>query len=63
MCLSTAYKNEKKPENAIASNIMMVDVDGDQVILVDLFGIKTVVEGSLKRASLTDGYIILSTKD
>ena len=63
MCLSTAYKNEKKPENAIASNIMMVDVDGDQVILVDLFGIKTVVEGSLKRASLTDGYIILNTKD
>lgn len=63
MCLSTAYKNEKKPENAIASNIMMVDVDGDQVILVDLFGIKTVVEGSLKRANLTDGYIILNTKE
>lgn len=59
MCLSTVYKNNRSDENILCSNIMLIDVNGSQITLINLFGERTIVEGSLKRANLTDGYVII----
>ena len=59
MCLSTAYKNEISEQTAIMNNVMTVECSGGKVILTDLMGRQCVVEGSLIKASLTDGYVIL----
>ena len=59
MCLSTVYKNEIDDANAIMHNVMLVELDGEDVILTDLLGRRTAVKGTLRKASLTDGYVII----
>ncbi|MBO7689986.1 MAG: CooT family nickel-binding protein [Clostridia bacterium] len=60
MCLSTAYKNEISEETALMSNVMVVECGDGTVTLTDLMGRQMTVEGSLKKADLTDGYVILN---
>lgn len=60
MCLSTAYFNEIDEQNAIMENVMLVECDENKVILIDLMGRRTEIEGRLKKASLTDGYVIIT---
>ena len=62
MCLSTVYKNEKSRENILCSDVSAIDVDGKNVTLTDLFGRKLTVEGSIKRADLTGGVVILEVR-
>ena len=62
MCLSTAYKNEISEQTAIMNNVMTVECSDNQVKLIDLMGRELTVEGSLLKASLTDGYVILRTE-
>jgi len=62
MCLSTAYKNEISEQTAIMNNVMTVECSDNQVKLIDLMGREMTVEGSLLKASLTDGYVILRTE-
>ena len=59
MCLSNVYKNEKSKENLLASDVAAIETDGNVVTLTDLFGRKLSVEGTLKRADLTGGVVIL----
>ena len=59
MCLSNVYKNEKTKENLLASDVASIDMDGGVITLTDLFGRKTAVEGTLKRADLTGCVVIL----
>ena len=59
MCLSNVYRNEKTKENQLASDVATIDMDGGVITLTDLFGRKTTVEGTLKRADLTGGVVIL----
>lgn len=59
MCLSNVYKNEKSKENLLASDVAAIETDGGTITLTDLFGRKTTVEGTLKRADLTGGVVIL----
>ena len=59
MCLSNVYQNEKSKENLLASDVAAIDMDGALITLTDLFGRKTTVEGTLKRADLTGGVVIL----
>lgn len=62
MCLSTAYKNEISDATAIMSNVMEVECTADSVILTDLMGRTCTVAGTLLKASLTDGFVILKTE-
>ena len=62
MCLSTAYKNEISEQTAIMNNVMTVECSENHVKLIDLMGRELTVEGSLLKASLTDGYVILRTE-
>ena len=59
MCLSSVYKNERTKENLLASDVSTIETDGSIITLTDLFGRKTTVEGTLKRADLTGGVVIL----
>lgn len=60
MCLSTAYKNEISDETALMSNVMVVECGDGTVTLTDLMGRQMTVEGTLLKADLTDGYVILN---
>jgi predicted RNA-binding protein len=59
MCLSSVYKNEQTKENLLASDVSTIETDGGTVTLTDLFGRRITVEGTLKRADLTGGVVIL----
>lgn len=61
MCLSTAYENEISEATAIMNNVMELECSGNQVTLIDLMGRRMTVEGTLLKASLTDGFVILKT--
>ena len=60
MCLSTVYKNEMTEDTAIMKNVMTVECQDGKVILTDLMGRTLEVPGTLQKASLTDGYVILN---
>ena len=59
MCLSSVYQNEQAKENLIASDVASIETAGGTVTLTDLFGRTLTVEGTLKRADLTGGVVIL----
>lgn len=61
MCLSTAYRNEISDDTAIMNNVMEIECKENEVVLTDLMGRKCTIEGTLLRASLTDGFVILKT--
>lgn len=61
MCLSTAYQNEISEATALMNNVMTVECADKQVILTDLMGRRCTINGTLKVASLTDGYVIIQT--
>ena len=62
MCLSTAYKNEISDETVLMNNVMLIECSKNQVTLIDLMGRRISFDGSLLKASLTDGYVILKTE-
>lgn len=59
MCLSTVYLFDGEEEVKLAENIGGVKVEGDQVILTDLLGIRTAVKGQVEKIDLMDNYIVL----
>lgn len=59
MCLSSVYKNEQAKENLLASDVASIEAADGAVTLTDLFGRTLTVEGTLKRADLTGGVVIL----
>lgn len=59
MCLSSVYKNEQAKENLLASDVASIESGNGTVTLTDLFGRTLTVEGTLKRADLTGGVVIL----
>ena len=59
MCLSSVYKNEQAKENLLASDVASIETADGTVTLTDLFGRTLTVEGTLKRADLTGGVVIL----
>ena len=62
MCLSTVYKNEKKPENQVLSNVMLISCKDGFVTLTDILGREAVVEGEILTADLTGGTVVVKTK-
>lgn len=63
MCLSTAYRNEIEDSNILMKNVMTVECRGKNVILTDLFGHSREIPGTLLKASLTDGYVIVKAEE
>ena len=63
MCLSTVYKNEKKPEALVMNNVMSIRCQEDTVILTDLMERTVAVQGYLESANLVEGFVIIKTAE
>lgn len=63
MCLSTVYKNEKKPETMVMNNVMTIECQDDTVILTDLMERTVAIQGVLQSANLVDGFVIIKTAE
>jgi len=59
MCLSTVYKNNMAPESVVMRNVMSIECRDGMVILTDLMERQMAIEGSLERANLVDGYVVV----
>ena len=59
MCLSTVYKNEKTEDAVVMRNVMSIECKDGMVILTDLMERTCVIEGTLEKANLVDGYVIV----
>lgn len=63
MCLSAVYKNEKAKENLLCSDVTTIEQCGSIITLTDLFGRRMEVTGTLLRADLTGGTVVLRVAD
>ena len=59
MCLSTVYKNNMTPETILMKNVMSIECRDGCVILTDLMERQMAIEGTLEKANLVDGYVIV----
>ena len=59
MCLSTVYKNSKNPEAVLMKIVMSIECRDGMVILTDLMERQMAIEGTLEKANLVDGYVIV----
>ena len=59
MCLSTVYKNTLTPEAIMMKNVMRIECKDGMVILTDLMERQMAIEGTLEKANLVDGYVIV----
>ena len=59
MCLSTVYKNKMTPETVAMKNVMTIECKEGYVILTDLMERQMAIEGTLEKANLVDGYVVI----
>lgn len=59
MCLSTVYKNAMTPEAVLMRNVMSIECKDGVVVLTDLMERQVAIEGTLEKANLVDGYVIV----
>ena len=59
MCLSTVYKIEKRPENEVLKNVMLIECEGGVVTLPDIMGREERIEGEIASADLTGGTVVV----
>ena len=59
MCLSTVYKNTMAPETGVMRNVMSIECKDGMVILTDLMERTCAIEGTLEKANLVDGFVIV----
>ena len=59
MCLSTVYKNTMAPEAIVMRNVMSIECKDGMVILTDLMERTCAIEGTLEKANLVDGSVIV----
>ena len=59
MCLSTVYKNTMAPETVVMRNVMSIECKDGMVILTDQMERTCAIEGTLEKANLVDGFVIV----
>jgi len=60
MCLATAFTNNEGVETVVAEYVARVEFKDGQVILTDILGQQTVVEGTLKNVDLSKNTVEIS---
>ncbi|MBR3545059.1 MAG: CooT family nickel-binding protein [Oscillospiraceae bacterium] len=61
MCLSTAYLNHKDEDKIAARYVANIEVNGNKIILTDVMGFTTEVEGSILSVDLTGATVVIAT--
>ena len=59
MCLSTVYRNKIDPQDVVMKNVMTIECKGGVILLTDLMERQVAVEGTLEKANLVDGYVVI----
>lgn len=59
MCLSTVYRNKIDPQDVVMKNVMTIECKDGVILLTDLMERQVAVEGSLEKANLVDGYVVI----
>ena len=59
MCLSTVYKNQMTPECIAMRNVRSIECKDGMVILTDLMERQCAIQGTLEKANLVDGFVIV----
>ena len=59
MCLSTVYKTEKRPENEVMKNVMLIECKEGVVTLTDIMANEVSIEGEIASADLTGGTVVV----
>ena len=62
MCLSTVYRNSVTPDEIIMKNVMAIEQKDGVILLTDLMARQVAVEGTLEKANLVDGYVVIKEK-
>ena len=62
MCLSTVYRNTLTPEAVVMKNVMTIESKDGVIILTDLMERQVAIEGTLEKANLVDGYVIIKER-
>ena len=57
MCLATVYGTKIDTESVILINATRIDVDGKKIVIRDIIGMETVVEGEIQMVDLTGGVV------
>ena len=59
MCLSTVYMDSGNEQKEIMKDVARIEAEGNGFWLIDLFGEKTFVKGTIKTVSLMDGHFVM----
>ena len=59
MCLSTVYRNKIAPEAVVMKNVMSIECKDGTIILTDLMERQVAVEGTLEKANLVEGFVVI----
>ncbi len=59
MCLSTVYVNSEKNQKEVMRDVAQVKADDRGYWLINLFGEKTFVKGTIDTVDLVEGHLVL----
>ena len=59
MCLSTVYRNTLTPDAVVMINVMTIESKDGVIVLTDLMERQVAIEGTLEKANLVDGYVVI----
>jgi len=62
MCLSTVYMNSGNEEKEIMKDVARIEAEGEGFWLINLFGERKFIEGSIQTVNLMDGNFVMLRK-
>ena len=60
MCLSAVYKESKRPENLVLSNVQRIEERDGVIILTNIMDQEVAVEGRIVMADLIGGVVVVA---
>jgi predicted RNA-binding protein len=59
MCLSTVYMNFANEQKEIMKDVARIEAEGQGFWLINLFGERTFIEGTIQAISFMDGHFVM----
>ena len=57
MCLATVYGKKDGTESVILKNATRIDVEGKKIVIRDIIGMETVIEGEIQMVDLASAVV------
>ncbi|MEW6230932.1 MAG: CooT family nickel-binding protein [Chloroflexota bacterium] len=59
MCEGTAYVVRDSQERKVMENVILIQPDGDEILLADLLGKRQIVRGTIKKIDLLKHVVVI----